>query len=199
MGSALCACRRPEHQQARNQSDATRAGQQATATSQGTKAGEQAAAAPYMNALSDDPSDAGTAKNIAIIEQLTGQPYDASKGPPIAGPLTLKSNQDWQVANAGRTKGAEAAGTAANTPINPAEPKIFPPPGGFAPTAPATPAVAAPPAAPATSPPDAAAPAAAPPVAAPPDRHAINRSRGRDARSEPPRLVLAGRNVEGRR
>ena len=157
----------PNTQQARNQSDATRAGQQATATSQGTKAGEQAAAAPYVNALSDDPSAAGTAKNIAIIERLTGQPYDASKGPPIAGPLTLKSNQDWQVANAGRTKGAEAAGTAANTPINPAEPKIFPPSGGFAPTAPATPPVAAAPAAPAASPPDAAAPAAAPPVAAP--------------------------------
>ena len=73
----------------------SQAGATAGATALGTKTGEQAAAAPYMNALVDDPSDTGTAKNIAIIEHLTGQPYDASKGPPIAGPLTLKSNQDW--------------------------------------------------------------------------------------------------------
>ena len=165
------------------------AGKTAASTALGTKTGEQAAAAPYMNALSDDPSDTGTAKNIAIIEHLTGQPYDASKGPPIAGPLTLKSNQDWQVANAGRTKGAEAAGTAANTPINPAEPKIFPPSGGFAPTAPAVPA-ATPSAASFSSCRDAFCRSAA-------SRHAIDRSRGRDARSESARLVLAGRNVEG--
>jgi hypothetical protein len=109
-------------------------------------------------------------KNIAIIEHLTGQPYDASKGPPIAGPLTLKSNQDWMVANAGRVTGSQAAGTAANTPINPAEPKIFPPPGGFTSTAPASPAAAAPPAAtpPAVAPPAATPPAATPPVATPP-------------------------------
>jgi hypothetical protein len=152
------------------------AGKSAASTALGTKTGEQAAAAPYMNALVDDPSDTGTAKNIAIIEHLTGQPYDASKGPPIAGPLTLKSNQDWQVANAGRTKGAEAAGTAANTPINPAEPKIFPPPGGFVSTAPAVPAATpspAPPATPVTAPPVTAPPAATPSAAAPP---AVTRS-----------------------
>ena len=159
----------PNTQQARNASDAARAGQQATATSQGTKAGEKAANAPYFGGLVDDPSPAGTQTNIKMIEQITGQPYDAAKGPPIAGPLTLKSNQDWQVANAGKVKGSEAAGTAANTPINPAEPKIFPPPGGFASTAPAPPAAA--PLQPPLAAPSPAAPAA-PAAAAPhPHRH----------------------------
>ena len=115
----------PNTQQARNASDAARASQQATATSQGTKAGEKAANAPYFGGLVDDPSPTGTQTNIKMIEQITGQPYDTAKGPPIAGPLTLKANQDWQVANAGRVTGSQAAGTAANTPINPAEPRSF--------------------------------------------------------------------------
>ena len=157
----------PNTQQARNVSDAARAGQQATATSQGTKAGEKAANAPYFAGLVDDPSPAGTQTNIKMIEQITGQPYDASKGPPIAGPLTLKSNQDWQVANAGKVKGSEAAGTAANTPINPAEPRIFPPPGGFVSNPPPVPA-ATPAATPSTATSPVATPAAAPSTAAPP-------------------------------
>ena len=168
----------PNTQQARNASDAARAGQQATATSQGTKAGEKAANAPYFGGLVDDPSPTGTQTNIKMIEQITGQPYDTAKGPPIAGPLTLKANQDWQVANAGRVTGSQAAGTAANTPINPAEPRIFPPPGGFVSTAPASPTatspVAAPsaPAAPIATPSAPAAPAvtrASVPLGATPD------------------------------
>ena len=139
----------------------------------GTKTGEKAANALYFGGLVDDPSPAGTQTNIRMIEGITGAPYDASKGPPIAGPLTLRANQDWMVANAGRIKGSETGGAAANTPINPSDPRIFPPPGGFVSTAPAAPVVgpstSAPPSAanPSPAPVSASAPAPAP-IAAPP-------------------------------
>jgi hypothetical protein len=51
--------------QAANDWKVSQAGKTAASTSLGTKTGEQAAAAPYMNALVDDPSDAGTANTEA--------------------------------------------------------------------------------------------------------------------------------------
>jgi hypothetical protein len=151
----------PNTQQARDRSDATRAGQQATATSQGTKVGEKAANAPFFGGLVDDPSPTGTATNIKMIEQITGQPYDVSKGPPIAGPLTLKSNQDWMINNEREKSKATATGTSEVTGVDPTKPLIANP--LIQPPTPTT-------APPTTSPPTTApATTAAPvPVAAPP-------------------------------
>ena len=136
----------------------------------GTKTGEQAATGALIAGAIDDTTPEATKNNTAIVEKITGKPWDQPYAPPIT-PKTIAAFNDWKVQNAGATAEAAAGGTQRGEnqfkPRDLSKPQLNPPSGGFQDTAAPTPVagsnlpVSTPPA-PAVTVPNSAAPFAPP-------------------------------------
>ena len=115
----------PNTQQARNVSDATRAGQQATATSAGTETGKQTAAAPIVSQYVDADTPEANANNTRLYMIAHGGELPPDGLPPSVGPLTSAANQSRKSRQAGETSRETAVGTAVGGGVKP-EGQVFP-------------------------------------------------------------------------